>query len=123
MEMALRMCQEELHRYLTNTGKVKTGGALSLQQGAVATLREKQTELETKSNDMRNELERRRDLRRSLSELEDPEEKEARTKRVIEADTAHARSFPPPCGPGKSNRCGACSESRVGACFGKTRAA
>ena len=92
MEMALRMCQEELQRYLTNTGKVKTGGALSLQQGAVATLREKQTELETKSNDLRNELERRRDLRRSLSELEDPEEKEARTKRVIEADTAHAEA-------------------------------
>ena len=92
MEMALCMCQEELQRYLTNTGRVKTGGGLSLQQGAVATLREKQTELETKSNDLRNELERRRDLRRSLSELEDPEEKEARTKRVIEADTAHAEA-------------------------------
>ena len=91
MEMALDMCQEELRRYLTNTGKkVKTGGALSRQLEEVESLRHNHAELERKSNQLRDELERRRELRPTLSELEDPDEEEARTKRVAEAETAHA---------------------------------
>ena len=90
MEMVLDMCQEELRRYLTNTGKVKTGGALSRQLEEVESLRHNHAELERKSNQLRDELERRRELRSTLSELEDPDEEEARTKRVAEAETAHA---------------------------------
>ena len=49
-------------------------------------------ELDRKSNELRDELDRRRDLRRTLGELEDPEEEEGRTKRIIEADAAHAEA-------------------------------
>ena len=92
MESALGMCRTELERYLTPTRRVRTGGPLNLQQEAVESLRGSRSELEKKSNDLRAELERRKELRRDLAELEDPEEEEVRANRLAKAEAAHAEA-------------------------------
>ena len=92
MDMARDMCRKELDRYLTPTRKVKSDGRLKRTEDDAVTLREKREELERKCNDLRRELDRRRDLRRELAELEDPEEAEARTRRFAEAQAAHTEA-------------------------------
>ena len=92
MDMARDMCRKALDRYLTATRRVKSDGPLKRAEDDAATLREKREELERKCSDLRRELDRRRDLRRELAELEDPEEKEARRRRLAEADAAHAEA-------------------------------
>ena len=54
--------------------------------------REARDELEKKCTTLREELDRRKDLRRELSELENPEEDAARKKRLDEAEAAHAEA-------------------------------
>ena len=92
MDMARDMCRKALDRYLTTTRRVKSDGPLKRAEDDAATLREKREKLERKCNDLRRELDRRRELRRELAELEDPEEEEARRRRLAEADTAHAEA-------------------------------
>ena len=93
MDMARDMCRKELDRYLTATRRVKSDSPLKRAEDDAVTLREKREELERKCNDLRQELNRRRELRRELAELEDPEEEEARTRRFAEADAAHAEAI------------------------------
>ena len=92
MDMARDMCRKALDRYLTTTGRAKSHSPLKRAEDDAATLREKREDLERKSNDLRRELDRRRELRRELAELEDPEEEEARRRRLAEAEAAHAEA-------------------------------
>ena len=89
MESALAMCQRELERYLTPTRKVRAGGPLNVKQEELEALSGKRSVLERKSNELRAELERRKELRKDLAGLEDPEEEELRAKRVAEAQAEH----------------------------------
>ena len=92
MDMARDRCRKALDRYLTKTGRVKYDGPLMRAENDATALREKRGELEKKSNDLRRELDRRRNLRRELADLEDPEEEEVRRKRLAEAEAAHAEA-------------------------------
>ena len=92
MEMAHEMCRKALNRYLTATDRVKSDGPLKRAHDDAATLREKREELERKCNHLRRELDRRRELRREVSELEDPEEEAARRRRLAEAEAARAEA-------------------------------
>ena len=89
MESALEMCGTELLRYLTNTRRVRTGGPLDLQQRGAESLRDSRAGLEEKSNDLREELERRKELRKDLDVLDEPEEAELRASRFADAEAAH----------------------------------
>ncbi|MDE0380494.1 MAG: AAA family ATPase [Rhodospirillales bacterium] len=90
MDAARDRRRRELDRYLTGTGRVKTGGPLKHRQDEVTALRSTREELAVKSRRLRSELDRRRDLRRELADLEDPEEETRRKERLVEARTAHA---------------------------------
>ena len=90
MDTARERCRRELDRYLTAKGQVKTGGPLKHCQDEVAALRSARDELAAKSERLRVELDRRRDLRRELVDLEDPEEETRRKERLREAQAAHA---------------------------------
>ena len=92
MDMARDMCRTALGRYLTKTGRVKSDGPLKRVEDDVTALREKRDELKRKSNDLKRELDRRRELRRQLAELEDPKEEAVRRKRLAEAEAAHAEA-------------------------------
>ena len=92
MEAALAMCERELERYLTPTRRAKAGGRLNVREEEVEALLGKRSELERKSNELRVELERRKELRKDLAALEDPEEEELRANRVAEAEAAHAEA-------------------------------
>ena len=92
MDTARDMCRNALERYLTKTGRAKADGPLKRTEDNVSALREKREELERKSNDLRQELDRRRELRRELAELDDPEEEEVRRRRFAEAEAAHAEA-------------------------------
>ena len=92
MDMARDMCREELGRYLTKTGRAKSDGPLKGAGDDVTALREKREELERKSKNLRRELDRRKEIRRELAELDDPEEVEVRGKRLAEAKAAHAEA-------------------------------
>ena len=92
MDTARDMCRNALDRYLTKTGRAKADGPLKRAEDDTTTLREKSKELERKSNDLRRELDRRREFRRELAELEDPEEEEARRTRLAEAEAAHVEA-------------------------------
>ena len=89
MDMALDLCSSELLRYQTPTGRVRADGPLKRHQDDVAALREDHAELKSKSIDLQDELERRRELRRTLDDLEDPDEEEARKRRIVEAEAEH----------------------------------
>ena len=89
MDLALDMCSRELLRYQTPTGRVKADGPLKHHQDHLAVLREDHAELTKKSIDLLDDLQRRRGLRRTLGELEDPEEEAARKQRIAQAEAAH----------------------------------
>ena len=92
MDTARDMCRNALDRYLTKTGRAKADGPLKRMEDNVSALREKREGLESKSNDLRQELDRRRELRRELAELDNPEEEEARRRRLAEAEAARAEA-------------------------------
>ncbi|MCY4514671.1 MAG: AAA family ATPase, partial [Candidatus Tectomicrobia bacterium] len=90
MDTARERCRRELDRYLTAKGHAKTGGPLKHCQDEVAALRSARDELAAKSERLRAELDRRRNLRRELADLEDPEEETRRKDRLVEAQAAHS---------------------------------
>ena len=92
MDAAWERCRRELDRYLTATGRAKTDGPLKHRQDEVAALRSEHEELAAKSQRLRTELDRRRDLRRELADLEDPKEQEAREARHAKAKAVHAEA-------------------------------
>ncbi len=92
MDTARDMCRRELDRYLTKTGRAKADGPLKRGEDDMTALREKRDQLDRKSKDLKQELDRRRELRRELAELDDPEQKEGRRRRLSEAETAHAEA-------------------------------
>ena len=90
MDAARDRCRGELERYLTPTGRVKADGPLKRREDEVASLQATRQELATKSEKLRQELDRRRKLRRELRNLENPEEQKGREKRLAKAEAAHA---------------------------------
>ena len=90
MDAARERCRRELDRYLTGKGRVKTDGPLKHWQDEVAVLHSARGELAAKSERLRTELDRRRDLRRELVDLEDPENETRRTERLVQAQATHA---------------------------------
>ena len=92
MDAARERCRRELDRYLTGTGRAKADGPLKHWQDEVAALRSARDELAAKSERLRAELDRRRDLRRELVDLEDPEEQEGRDARLAKAKAVHAEA-------------------------------
>lgn len=92
MDMARDMCSKALDRYLTAKRRVKSDGPLKRAEDDATEFQRRREELERKCKDLRRELDRRRELRRELAELEDPEETEARKGRLEKAEIAHAEA-------------------------------
>ncbi len=92
MDAARDKCRQELERYLTKTGRAKAEGPLKHKEDESAALQVRRVELAAKSSHLQDEFNRRRDLRRELSELESPEEKSKRKARLAEAEAAHAEA-------------------------------
>ena len=89
MDMVRDKCSKALERYLTATRRVKSDGPLKRAEDNVAELQRRREELEGKSNNLREGLERRREFKRQLAVLDDPEEVKARKRRLTEAELAH----------------------------------
>ena len=89
MDAAGDRCRNELDRYLTAKGRAKTDGPLKQKMDEVDTLKAEREELAAKSEQLRQQLDRRRHLRRGLATLEDPEEEAGRKARLAEAQAAH----------------------------------
>ena len=85
MDLARDICRTELEKYLTSTGRLKTGGPLKKAMDDVQSLRDKCVDLQGKSNQLRDALDRRRELHQTLSDLNDPEQIKRRRKRIDEA--------------------------------------
>ncbi len=92
MDAARDRCREELERYLTPKRRVKSDGPLKRKEDEVAALRANRAELAAKSEQLRDELKQRRDLRQELGRLEDPEEEAKRKSRLADAKAAHAEA-------------------------------
>ena len=93
MDMARETCRKALDRYLTTSRRqARSNGPLDRAEADAATLREARNELEGKCSNLRRELDRRKDLRRELADLENPEEDATRRKRLDEAKAAHAEA-------------------------------
>ena len=92
MDAARDRCRQELERYLTKTGRAKSDGPLKRKEDEVAALQAKRVELAAKSDQLRDELNRRRDLRRELAGLDDPEEEAQRKARLDEAVAGHDKA-------------------------------
>ena len=93
MDMASESCRNALDRYLTASRKhAKSSGPLKRAENNAAALQGARDELERKCTTLRQELDRRKHLRRELSELENPEEDKARRKRLDEAEAAHVEA-------------------------------
>ena len=92
MDAAQDRCRQELERYLTRTGRAKADGPLKHKEDEVTSLHAKRVELKAKSGQLQEELDRRRDLRRELAELEDPVEEAKRKARFAETGATHAEA-------------------------------
>ena len=92
MDAARDRCREELERYLTPKRRVKSDGPLKRKEDEVAALQANRVELAAKSEQLRDELKQRRDLRQELGRLEDPEEEAKRKSRLADAKAAHAEA-------------------------------
>ena len=92
MELAREKCRNALGRYLTATGRVKSDSPLKRAEDRATALQVKRRELEQKSGELRQELDRRREFRLELAELEDPEAEQANRNRLSEAREALARA-------------------------------
>ena len=92
MDAARDRCQQELERYLTRTGRAKSDGPLKRGEDDVAALRTECEELTAKSKRLRDELDRRRNLKGELARLEDPQEEANRKARLDEAEAGHAEA-------------------------------
>ncbi len=89
MDMARDRCQQERDRYVTRTGKPKAGGALKNKEVEFRELSERHNELKAKSHQLREELDRRRTLRKELAGLEDPKERRQRQERLKKAESGY----------------------------------
>jgi DNA repair exonuclease SbcCD ATPase subunit len=92
METARRLCSEELERYLTKSGKPKTGGPLKEAEELVADLGTKHDELSAKASRLRAEIDRRNGVRRELAAIEDPEDDRERKERLQSAEAAFSEA-------------------------------
>ena len=90
MDLARDLCRKERERYLTRTGRPKADGPLKRVGDAVTSLLQRREDLEQRSGELRQELDRRRELRRELAGLDEPEAAETRAKRLSEAEAFHA---------------------------------
>lgn len=92
MDMARDRCRQERDRYVTKTGQPKAGGALKNKEKEFDELSERHNELKAKSRQLREELDRRRTLRRELAGLEDPKERQQREERLEKAESGYAEA-------------------------------
>ena len=89
MDVARDRCRRELERYLTGTDRAKAGGPLKHREDEVAALCAERKNLAAKSELLRSQLDRRRDLRRELADLQDPGEEAGRKARLAKAKAEH----------------------------------
>ena len=87
MDLAKDICRSELEKHLTRTGRIKSDGPLKKAMDEVGSLRKKRDELQDNSNQLREAFNRRRELRRSLRELEDPGQINERRQRLERAES------------------------------------
>lgn len=92
MDAARDRCQQELKEYQTLKGRPKTGGLWKNELDKVAALQAKHEELADISKLLREELDRRQELREELANLDDPKEKAQRKARVDKAKASHAEA-------------------------------
>ncbi|GGG60447.1 GTP-binding protein [Salipiger pallidus] len=92
MDDALRRCQDELSTYATATGRPLKSGPWKQAQDTRDALSAERDRLEQLSRDLHEALSARSTARRILAELTDPEEAEARRRRLETAAKAHAEA-------------------------------
>lgn len=87
MDAICRKVQSSLDQLVTKRG-AKKGGALDLAEQDVAELQGRRDALSVQVQDLRQLLEARRSLRQEQAELDDPEERAARARRLETAQAA-----------------------------------
>ena len=92
MDEALNRCKNELQRFLTPTGQPKRDGPLKAQQDLVTELESKRSGLVDTAEKLREQLGRRLQVRRELSDLIDPEAEAARKNRVESSEQTFAEA-------------------------------
>lgn len=89
MDAAIRKCSNDLDRYVTGTGRSKTGGPLKAMEDRVEALEGRKRALTELTAMLRSNLDRRRAVRRSLTDLKAPEALSERRQRLDAASAAH----------------------------------
>ncbi|KUJ77884.1 hypothetical protein AVO45_07870 [Ruegeria marisrubri] len=85
MEAALANCAAFLGQHLTGTGRPKRNGGLDQATTEVEALTERRDQLQADMRALQQDLERRRQVRRELAELDAPEAHHERAKALEEA--------------------------------------
>ncbi|SEA59900.1 AAA family ATPase [Rubrimonas cliftonensis] len=88
MDRARRRCAEALGALLTDGRRPKKGGPLSDALAEAARLAEREAELAAQVESLRADLARRREARRRLAEISEPQAAQARTAALTEARAA-----------------------------------
>ncbi len=90
MDAALKRCREELERFVTSTGRMKSGGPWKVAQDRVDHLRGERDALASTAEALQEALAARKRARAELAELLDPEAVQRRKTRLAQATEAHA---------------------------------
>lgn len=89
MDAVLRRCRDELGRYVTGTGRARAPGPLRDAESAIAELTQERDRLAALATELHDALDRRRQVRRHLAELEDAAAVAQRRARLDEATAVH----------------------------------
>ncbi len=88
MVEAVAACEEELSRLVTATGRAKTGGLYAAAIDERKTLAEAEQRLEQDVESLRQALDARRKAKKRLAELQNPDEADARRRKLEQAEAA-----------------------------------
>ncbi|AXX98611.1 AAA family ATPase [Profundibacter amoris] len=89
MDIAIDRCQDDLSKYVTATGRVLKSGPLDTAEKEVASLAQRKSELEDTVRELSGAINRRREIKKALAELQDADVISGREQRLSDATKAH----------------------------------
>jgi len=89
MDIAIDRCQDDLSKYVTATGRVLKSGPLDTAEKEVASLAQRKSELEDTVRELSGAINRRREIKKALAELQDADVISGREQRLSDAAKAH----------------------------------
>lgn len=89
MDIAIDRCRDDLDKYVTATGQVRRHGPLDVATKEVDNLTSRRDELNVTVRELAGAIDRRREIKKAIAEIQDVDAIDGRNKRLTDATQAH----------------------------------